>query len=267
MPRFQLGGLFLPLGLPPGLFRRQRFQFRRQTAACLLLGLQCLIPGQLGLQCRQLLLQSRPAGRLRFPLLQSGPGRFHPLLLLRLPDPGRFQVCPGLGRFLGLGQPGSGLMDGAVQLLQLRRALVLGRLIGFQQRRNEGHGLLQRQRPLDRLFQPGRQRVLLPVQDAANVLLYAGPGSGTGLLQPDGLAFQLVLKHHKIPGLKNLPENILAALGIGQQQFEEIPLGNHGDLGKLAPVQSQDGDEFSGDLPAAGDHPPVGQMEFRVSSL
>ena len=267
MPRLQLGGLFLLLGLPPGLFRRQRFQLRRQTAARLLLGLQRLIPGQLRFQRRQLLLQGRPAGRLRFPLLQGESGRFHPLLLLRLPDFSRFQVCPGLGCFLGLGQPGGGLMDGAVQLLQLRRAPVLGCLIGFQQRLNQGHGLLQGQRPLDRLFQPGRQRVLLPVQDAANVLLYAGPGRGTGLLQSDGLTFQLVLKHHKIPGLENLPEDILSALGIGQQQFEEISLSNHGNLGKLAPVQPQDGDKFGGDLPTAGDHPPVGQMELRVSPL
>ena len=56
-----------------------------------------------------------------------------------------------------------------------------------------------------------------------------------------GAAFLLhpLLKLPEAAGLEDLPEDLDAILGLGLQKAQEVPLGDHGNLGKLAAVEPQ----------------------------
>ena len=113
----------------------------------------------------------------------------------------------------------------------------------------------------------GAEGVLRKADDAGDVLPDAGPGCFTGLLQGGRPLLYPVLKRHIESGLEDLPENLLPAFGVCQQQLEEIPLGDHGDLGKLAAVQSDDSVDLPGNFPALGDQTAVGQAKLGVRFL
>ena len=75
---------------------------------------------------------------------------------------------------------------------------------------------------------------------------------GLGRLRPESVLQLLV-----VFGMKNIAEDPLAGLGVGQQELEEVALGNHGDLGKLVLVDPQQVRDIGGDLAVAGLHIPV----------
>ena len=79
--------------------------------------------------------------------------------------------------------------------------------------------------------------------------------------------FQLVLHRPVDAGTKNIPENLLPLLGIRQQQPEEIPLGNHGNLAELLLADPQDLlDLFCNPAPL-GLHLSVGEGKLRPGKL
>ena len=67
--------------------------------------------------------------------------------------------------------------------------------------------------------------------------------------------------------MEQLPEDLLAGLGVCQQQLEKVTLGDHGHLGKLAAAQAQDLRNGGGDLPGFGDDAAVGQMQLCLRFL
>ena len=85
--------------------------------------------------------------------------------------------------------------------------------------------------------------------------------------QGAGFRLETLLQQLIGPGLENLPEDVLALFGGGQQQFEELPLGDHGDAAELIPVQADDPGDLRGDLPGAGADPAVRVIEFRFGPL
>ena len=251
------GALLLPGGKAGGGLCPLFFQ-RRQGVLPLA---QLRVAGKLRLPCVQLLLQRLPFGRVGQPCLQRRPVR-HDLGTQRLP------------LLAGLRQPGAGLFQ-LLRLAQQRRHLVqlafqrrhrllavrLGLLVGGNELLHQLQRFAKGQRPLFGQRQAG----VVPLH-AANVLLRAGLLRLTAALQPAGFPFQPLLQHHIIPGLEDFPKNFLPAFGVRQQQLEKIPLRDHGDLGKLAPVQPKDGDDLGGHLAGFG-HYPAGQMQLRLGLL
>ncbi len=63
---------------------------------------------------------------------------------------------------------------------------------------------------------------------------------------------------------EDLAEDLLPGGGPGRQQAAELPLGQHGDLGELLPVHTQDLLHGFGDLPEAGDGPDAVPRELRA---
>ena len=129
------------------------------------------------------------------------------------------------------------------------------------------HSLLEGQIPRLGLLDLGLERVVLPADRPPDVLLHTGPGVLTLPLELARLALHPLLEHHIIPGLENLPENFLAAPGIRHQQLEKIPLGNHGDLRKLAAVQADDADDLLIDLSGPGHQAAIRQVKLRLRLL
>ena len=64
-------------------------------------------------------------------------------------------------------------------------------------------------------------------------------------LQLAGLSLEPFLKNHVVPGLENLPKNLLSGFGVRQEELEKVSLGNHGDLGELFSVQADDFDDLA----------------------
>ena len=79
----------------------------------------------------------------------------------------------------------------------------------------------------------------LRADDTGDGLGDAGRGGFKGLVQLARGLLQPLLELLKGLGAKNLLKDLLALLSGGQQQFEEVPLGDHGDLGELAAVYAQ----------------------------
>ena len=198
------------------------------------------ITGQIRLEQGDLLGQLLPLGLfLQFP----GPGLLRlgqessslPKLPLQLR-----QGLPAALLLLGLGQPG---VDGLQLLVQLvQPGLQPGGAAGIrlQHPGDEGGGVLHGQ--LSRLGQAklgGQLAALVPLHPG-QVLPQAFPGILTPAIQGGGLPFQALLQALVQVGFENLPENLLPILGGGQQKLEEVPLGDHGNLHELVPIQPQD---------------------------
>ena len=132
---------------------------------------------------------------------------------------------------------------------------------------DEGGGLLHGELPLLGQPQPGIEGVGFFTAHPGNVLLHALPGIGAPVSQLAGLPFQAFLKLLEQIGFENFSENLLPVLGGGQQQLEKIPLGDHGDLHKLVPIQSQDLSHGGIHLPGLGDGASVGHQQPGLGAL
>ena len=166
-----------------------------------------------------------------------------------------------------LAQQGGNFIQLGFQLIQkLLLAGFLG-LVLLNQLSEQFLGILEGQFPGLRSLKLRTEGVLHRADGAGNVLPDAGPGCFTGLLQGGRPLLYPVLKRHIEPGFENLPENLLPAFGVCQQQLEKIPLGYHGDLGKLAAVQPDDSVDLPGNLPALGDQPAVRQAKLGIRFL
>ena len=255
------GGFLVRLGLTAGLDLPVQGGQRRP-----LLG-QLFILGQYPLQGAQGLPGFLPPGGLGLLGFQRLLGLVQPGLELLLVLDGLVQLVPGFPGSLRLAQQGGSLAQVLVQPVQLR--LLAGLLGGVlaDQLLHQFHRVLEGQTALLGLFQAGAEGVVGGTVHPGDVLPDAVPGLVALFLEPGGLVLYLVLEHHVVPGLKDFPENFLAAPGVGQQQFQEVPLGDHGDLGELAAVQADDPGDFPGDLPGFGDQPPVGQGQLGVGLL
>ena len=226
-----------------------------------------LIPGQLRFQGAKLPVQLFLPGRFFLFCLQGLLGGLHPgQQLLPLPA-GLCQLFPGLLGLLRLAQQRGGLLELLCQAVQRLLLLRLLRPVLGDQLFHQLHGLLEGQLPRLGLLQLGLGQVILLTDDAADVLLHTGPGSLTVSLELSRFALHSFLEHHIVPGLEDLPEDLLAAPGVRQQQLEEIPLGDHGDLGKLAAAQADDPDDLSVHLPGLGHQAAVREGQLRVRLL
>ena len=180
---------------------------------------------------------------------------------------GLLQLFPDLLGLLRLAQQGRGLFQRAVQPVQSLLSAGLLRLILIDQPLDQLHSLLEGE--LARLglqnFWP--QQVVLLTDHTADVLLHAGPGRFTVPLEPTGFTFHLFLEHHVVPGLEDLPKDLLSAFGVRLQQLAEIPLGDHGDLRKLAAVEADDPGDLPVDLPSFGDQTSVREDQLCVRLL
>ena len=76
-----------------------------------------------------------------------------------------------------------------------------------------------------------------------------------------------LLELHIQAGMEDVPENLLPLLGFCQQQLQEISLGNHGHLGKLFPVQTQNLPDCRVDFPGFGDGCFAGTQQGRSGGL
>ena len=85
--------------------------------------------------------------------------------------------------------------------------------------------------------------------------------------QPSRLLPQLLLERPVIPGFKDFPKNGLPLPGVRQDQLHKIPLGDHGDLGKLVSVQSQDLPHPLVHVLQPGHRPAVGEDKLRLRPL
>ena len=141
------------------------------------------------------------------------------------------------------------------------------RLILLDQRLQKDEGLPHGQGLVLGLFQLRRKHILPIANRAAQVLADALSRVLACLVQSPGGAFQPVLEGLIIAGLKDLPKDSLPLPRIGQQELQKVPLGDHGDLGKLAPVHAQDLPHGGGDLPLLRHDPSVGVMELRIGLL
>ena len=228
---------------------------------------QLFVPGHLRIQRRDFLTKGLLLGK-GIPLL------------LQIFCCGLLRCGHGLPALLGLGQllPGTldllGLAQKRMDLGQRRipigdspvRLLGIGLVLG-QKALNERHGLHKGKISLLGLLQRIFQWVLRLGENALDVLLHAGARGGAGVPQSAGFRFQPLLQDHVAAGVEQLPEDLLAGLGVCQQQLEKVALGDHGHLGKLAAAQTQDLGNGGGDLPGFGDDAAVRQMQLRLRFL
>ena len=103
--------------------------------------------------------------------------------------------------------------------------------------------------------------------DARDVLVHALPCFGAAIPEGAGLPFQILLQALIEVGFEDFPENPLPVLGGGQQQLEEIPLGNHGNLQKLVPVDAHDVPDGGVHLPGLAQHGAVRHGQLRLRFL
>ena len=236
-----LGFLQLFFQAFPIAFRRQQ----RFFIPGLLLSqtVQSPVPGLQGLQCGDLIRQRRPLG---LPLLLVLPCF---LRRLQRSAPGGDGLLSG-GKLLpqlplppGGGQPGAEDLILFLQLPDLpNQGLDLLRIL-LQQFRQQIPCL-------------GRLQMLghfLRTVDFADLRPDAAAQGGAGIGHPVALLHQLVLEPLEPLRAEELLEDGLFLVAVRQQQPLEIPLGQHGDAGKLVLVHAQDLHDLVIDLLGAGD--------------
>ena len=131
---------------------------------------------------------------------------------------------------------------------KLRRAGHRGGLPGRLQPRGKGAALR------------AAQAVCRLADGGAECLIPFGP--------PAGLGLEPLLQDLVAPGAEQLPENLAAFLGFGVEELEERPLGDHGHLGKLTPVQARQLRHSPGHLPAFRHRgAAVKKSQLRVGAL
>ena len=78
---------------------------------------------------------------------------------------------------------------------------------------------------------------------------------------------QFLLEGLVNPGMEEFAENSLTLFGVGKQELQEIPLGNHGNLRKLVPVDTQDVPDLSIYIRLFCDYPAVRKPQFGFRTL
>ena len=215
-----------------GDLRRRFPALGPQVFSSLIVGLLCLQSGDFFLQAVTFpllffgllhpglgLFQFRlPQGKILLAVAECRKG-FLPLL--RLPDP-----CVDAGKRL---------RDSVELFFQLRvRFLILG----DQFTQQEEH-FLRRQFSGSRLPHLFGAQAVFGAAHAADILPDAPPFVFTFTGEFPDVVLQSLLKDLIVAGMEDLAENRLAVLRLGQQQAQEVPLGDHGDLGKLVPVDAE----------------------------
>ena len=117
------------------------------------------------------------------------------------------------------------------------------------------------------LLKKGRKRILLLTGEIPDILLYSVIFPRAGIPQLSRLLLQFFLQDLVAARLEQLPEDSLALLGIRQQKLQEVPLGNHGDLGKLVSIHPEDFPDGRVYLPYLRNQAAVGQGKLRVRFL
>ena len=214
------------------------------------LGTQPLGLGLLGRRLGQRLGRLVQGGRQPPDLLlqpkQVGPGLFHGSGLAQLP----IQDCQHLLDLVALGGQAGRLGLGLLGQRPGQLQALLGHRLGLQRGQRLAVGRIRPRLQPRQLPEP----LALPVADLV--------AQGLGLL------LDPVLKLAVAAGLEDLPENLDPVLGFGLEQPQKVPLGDHGDLRKLVPVQAQQRRHGGGDLPPFGHRlAAVGIVELRLGPL
>ena len=221
-----LPGLGFQLALQPRAFGGQAFQ-------CVIAGQLRLGPGLFGVQTLQF----------RETCLLLGIGFPKGLTALRCRLPVGFRFVQGLPRLFLRFQSAEGAVHGFQFLFQAADLLRQGRLlcrVPSNQRFQEGQKLAKGQFSRFRFLQFRAGCVGFVPRNAADVLRQAGARRGQLPVQRGGVLLQSVLQALKQAGFEHFPQNLFPFLRRGQQEFQEIPLGDHGDLHELAPVDAHD---------------------------
>ena len=109
--------------------------------------------------------------------------------------------------------------------------------------------------------------IFFTAEDAINVLADTVLHIFPLILDFIGLLAQLVLEFHIQIGVEDIPEDLLTLLGICQQQLQEIALGDHGNLGKLLPVKTQNLPDGAVDFLGLRYQMAVGASQGRAGGL
>ena len=255
-PHLRQGGVFPPQGVQPdcllltlpvfsGLVLPYLRDLFRQGLELLLSGGQALIPRGILLQRGHLPGQHFLLWGLALLLLQSRSGLLHGGLLRPPPFHGLRELSSGFFCLLRLGQLGCYRLLLFVQPVQNGLGLLIGCLVPADQGLDQLQCLLKRPSSRPCPLQDVPQGVILGTGYPGDVLLHAGPEGIPVSLQLAGLSLEPFLKNHVVPGLENLPKNLLSGFGVRQEELEKVSLGNHGDLGELFSVQADDFDDLA----------------------
>ena len=103
--------------------------------------------------------------------------------------------------------------------------------------------------------------------DTAQILFYASLPVGTVAVEITGRLFELLLKDLVILRLEYLPEYCLTFLCSRKEELQEIALCDHGNLGELTAVDSQDLLNFVPDLIVFSHHLTARERQFHSCLL
>ena len=131
----------------------------------------------------------------------------------------------------------------------------------------QGERLLHGKLSFGRLLQPGIVTVVLRRRNTVQVLRDALPKVFACTVGRQGLVLQSVLKDAVGAGMEQLAEDRLPVLRVGQQQLQKVALGDHGDLGKLVPVQTQQGLQLPRHILRFGHGSAVRELQLRIGRL
>ena len=183
----------------------------------------------------------------------------------------RFFGCQALGlrplQLFGTREGGVVFRNAAVEARQRVSDLVQALGIPRVSLLEQGERLFHRELSLGGLLQPGSIAVALGSGNAAQVLGDALPQFPAYAVGRSSLFLQLFLKDPIGAGMEKVAENRLAVFRVGQEQLQKVALGDHGDLGKLVSVQTEQGLYLLGDILRPGHGPAVREQERRIRRL
>ena len=110
-----------------------------------------------------------------------------------------------------------------------------------------------------------RLRGILRDRQLPGILKHTADSLIVGCFQAVFLLPEKILHPEIFVCIENLPEDLPALIGVGVEQPQKVPLGNHNDLGKLIPVYAQQRFHRRCHLPDAGHNPAVREAHFRFA--
>ena len=161
------------------------------------------------------------------------------------------QICPD--DF----QPPAGLADPTLNGF-LRLTVFTDHLI------EKADHLFHRELPLSGFLRFRSKSALRTAFNTAQILADALLPVRARAIEFRGLPLEPVLEDLIVSCLEDLAEDLLALPGIREKELQEIALGDHGDLRELVPVDPEDLLYFGLDIGISGDHPAVGEQQFRA---
>ena len=187
---------------------------------------------------------------------------------------GGFGFCPFFGQILldfaiafALGQQSNNSFQCRFCILQLDFQGILVAAVLLQKLRKQDQNLFHRQVSVMSLQHVFGMVGAFGAEDALHILADAVAHIFPLVFYRIGLLGQTVLELHIQIGMENAAENLLPFLGICQKKLQEIALSDHGNLGKLLPVKSQDFFHGRVDLPELGHDAAVGIYQFGIGGL